>query len=110
MSRKALKRNEAPRARNSVRGASVLGKPRKRSAAEDESLEELFGVEPFLRNEVNANEIRRLQNMIDAEGIPSVSEKLGVDKATMLTVTSGFGHRLRRTTAERIREFLRSKK
>lgn len=106
--RKAHKRNEAPQAKN-VRGASVLGKPRKRSAAQDESLEELFGVEPFHRNEISVAEINRLRNMIDIAGACNTAADLEVHPSTLLMVTSGFGHRLKPMTAGRIREFLRKK-
>lgn len=108
MPRKAHKRNEAPQSKH-VRGASVLGKPRKRSAKADESLEELFGVEPFHRNEISVAEINRLRTLIDERGANPTAEDLGVADATLLMVTSGFGHRLQPKTAERIRDFLRKK-
>lgn len=109
MSRKSRKRSEAPRARNSVRGASVLGKSRKRSAKDTESLEELFGVEPFHRNEITLSEINRLRNLIDERGAYPVAAELNVQGATLLMVTSGFGHRLQPKTAERVRDYLRKK-
>lgn len=110
MPRKARKRNEAPSTKN-VRGAGVLGKPRKRSAKlkADESLEELFGVEPFHRNEITLREIDRLRTLIDEKGAFPVAAEVTVPAATLLLVTSGFGHRLQPKTAERVREFLRSK-
>jgi hypothetical protein len=61
MPRRAHKRNEAPQSKH-VRGAMSLGKARKRSAKDDESLEELFGVEPFHRNEISIAEINRLRS------------------------------------------------
>lgn len=110
MPRKARKRNEAPSTKN-VRGAGVLGKPRKRSAKlkADESLEELFGVEPFHRNEITLREMDRLRAMIDERGARPTADDMKIRDATLLMVTSGFGHRLQPKTAERVREFLRSK-
>jgi hypothetical protein len=107
--RKAKKRNEAPSTKHSVRGASTLGKPRKHKASAKESLEELFGIEPFHRNEITAREIRQLQHMIDEKGIPTTCKDLNLDKGTLLMVTSGFGHCMRPYTAERLRTFLRNK-
>jgi hypothetical protein len=86
-----------------------LGKARKRSAKDDESLEELFGVEPFLRNEISIAEINRLRSLIDERGVKPVAVDLNVVDSTLLMVTSGFGHRLARKTAERVRDFLRKK-
>lgn len=108
MPRKAQKRNEAPQSKH-VRGASILGKPRKRGKAEDESLEELFGVEPFHRNEISLSEINRLRSRIDERGASPVAIEMEVEPATLLLVTSGFGHRLQPKTAERVRDFLRKK-
>lgn len=88
----------------------MFGKPHKRTAkAEDESLEELFGVEPFLRNEISLAEINRLRALIDERGARPVADDMEVKDATLLMVTSGFGHRLARKTAERVRDFLRKK-
>jgi hypothetical protein len=86
-----------------------LGKPRKRSARDDESLEELFGVEPFHRNEITLTEINRLRSWIDERGAGPVADDLGIADSTLLFVTSGFGHRLQPKTAERVRNFLRKK-
>lgn len=107
MPRKAHKRNEAPQSKH-VRGVSSLAKPRKHGKA-DESLEELFGVEPFHRNEITLGEINRLRSQIDERGAGPVADDVEVDRATLLLVTSGFGHRLRPKTAERVRDFLRKK-
>lgn len=107
MPRKAQKRNEAPQSKH-VRGVSSLAKPRKHGKA-DESLEELFGVEPFLRNEISVSEINRLRALIDERGAGPTADELEVSDATLLLVTSGFGHRLTRKTAERVRDFLRKK-
>lgn len=107
MPRKAHKRNEAPQSKH-VRGVSSLAKPRKHGKA-DESLEELFGVEPFHRNEITLGEINRLRGWIDERGAQPVADDMEVESATLLLVTSGFGHRLQPKTAERVRDFLRKK-
>lgn len=78
---------------------------RKRSTAEH--MEALFAIEPYHRNEVRVSEIDRLRELIDLLGVPAAAEKVGVSDVTLLRVTSGFGHKLRASTAEKIREFLR---
>lgn len=85
-------RDEAPIRR--IRGAS--------------NISELFDLGGrFDRNEITLSEIDRLRNMIDEKGACPVAADLGVQPVTLLLVTSGFGHRLRPKTAERIKEFLR---
>lgn len=59
----------------------------------------------FDRNELSTAEINRLRNMIDSDGLPHVAELLGVSRDPLLFVCAGFGHRLQRKTAAKIRDF-----
>lgn len=72
-----------------------------------EHMEALFTIAPYHRNEVRVNEIDRLRELIDLLGVSAAAERVGVSDVTLLRVTSGFGHKLRAQTAEKIREYLR---
>jgi len=61
----------------------------------------------FDRNEITASEIDKLRNMVDSDGWNKTADDIGVDRATLMTVCAGFGHRLQRKTAAKIRDYLR---
>lgn len=82
-----------------------FGKPRPQAAGEPSDLAALFGVEPFLRNQVTKENIDHLRNRIDSEGIAKVAESLELSIQALLYVCSGFGHRCRPTTAQKIRGY-----
>lgn len=69
------------------------------------ALAKLFDIGPFDRNAVTRSQIDRLRDLIDREGLPRASEKVGVTDTTLLRVCAGFGHRLRPPTAAKIREY-----
>lgn len=70
---------------------------------------ELFGVEPFLRNQVTKENILHLQNRVDSEGTPKVAESLGISEVTLLRVMAGFGHRLQPKCAAKVRGYFGAK-
>ena len=61
----------------------------------------------FDRNEITRDEIDKLRNLIDSEGVRKVAEDIGVTHPVLYCVCAGFGHRLTRKTAAKIRDFVR---
>lgn len=61
----------------------------------------------FDRNEITREEIDKLRNMIDSDGVHKVASDVGVHAQTLYAVCAGFGHRLARKTAAKVRDFVR---
>lgn len=85
-------------------------KRRSRPPTEDagsmsDAFKKLFDIGPYHRNELSMKQIDRLRDLIDTEGLPRASHKIGVDQTTLLRVCAGFGHRLRPGTAAKVREY-----
>lgn len=78
---------------------------RDRSGPTAREVAALFDVGPYHRNEVSLSQINRLRDLIDREGKPRAADKVGVSLVTLLSVTSGFGHKLQAATAAKIREY-----
>lgn len=66
---------------------------------------ELFGVEPFLRNQVTVKQIDHLRNRLDSEGPRQVLEDIGICETSLLRLCAGFGHRNTRAVAAKVREY-----
>lgn len=109
MPRKALRIAQPRNGRPAARGAMSLTPPaaeRKRGGSSN--LKDLFDLGGrYDRNELTADEINKLREMIDSDGKTAAAEQIGVCTESLLTATSGFGHRLMRKTATKIRDFLR---
>jgi hypothetical protein len=94
-------------ARTFSRNGKVIkfGKSAPQAAGGDSELTALFGVEPFLRNQVTKEQVDHLRLRIDSEGLPKVAESLGINQITVLRLCAGFGHRLMPGSAEKIRGY-----
>lgn len=108
MPRKAMRVPVVEHRRPATRGAMSLGAPRRvRSGASN--ITELFDLGgKFDRNEVTADEINKLRQMMDSEGVTPTAKLLEVSREALLLLCSGFGHRNSRKTAAKFREYFRS--
>lgn len=109
MPRKAMRTPEVEHRRPAGRGVVSLGAPRRvRGGTGASNITELFDLGGrFDRNEVTAEEINKLRNMIDSDGLPATAKLLEVHREALLMLCAGFGHRNMRKTAAKIRDFLR---
>lgn len=73
------------------------------------ALAKLYSIGTFDRNQVTMSQIDRLRDIIDLQGFVRAAELTGLCQTTLLKVTSGFAHKLRPDTAEKIREFFQGK-
>lgn len=73
------------------------------------ALAKLFDIEPYHRNELNLRQLNRLREMIDMAGAQNTAERIGVHPSTLLYACAGFGHKLKRKTTAKLREFLNGK-
>ena len=82
---------------------------RTREVASADSLAKLYDINRYDRNELTLAQINRIREIMDLQGFARAAEMIGVCQTTILKVTSGFGHKLALSTAEKIREFLGKK-
>lgn len=82
---------------------------KKREVATASALAKLYSIGTFDRNQVTIAQIDRLRDIIDLQGFVRAAELTGLCQTTLLKVTSGFAHKLRQDTAEKIREFFQGK-
>lgn len=86
------------------------GKPtRRREVASAASLEKLYDIGTYDRNQISLAQINRLRDLIDNKGGQRAAEFVGISEVTLLRICAGFGHRLRPKTAEKLREFFGKK-
>src|SRR5262245_22689241 len=109
MARKAMRIAERSTNRPTARGAMSLIPPGARTRRKGESnITELFDLGGrFDRNELSHSEINRLRELIDDKTAHVFARELGIDASTLYAAAAGFGHRLARKTAAKIRDFLR---
>lgn len=69
------------------------------------SLKKLYDIGPYHRNEVSPSQINKVRDLIDELGFPRAAEKIGLSLEPLLKITSGFGHKLRPSTAAKIRKY-----
>lgn len=111
MPRKAMRVPVVEHRRPAGRGAMSLGEPRRvrGGSGGSSNITELFDLGGrFDRNEVTREEIDKIRNMIDSDGLRQTAELLGVSHGALLYCLAGFGHRNTRKVAAKLREFLRS--